>query len=107
MELKYQQPFSLDVAKELTDVEIDKEITRLNNSVHHLKRTNDELLNYLPKQSNTDNVEGSFDDQVIKPPNRISTEEADLIDQNSGDIEMLLQVRKENEYTMLVIYWFT
>lgn len=83
------------------------EIKKLDNSVYHLKRTNEELAVYLPQKKPQSGVtEGSFDSQTIGSRDaEIQAMEDEeqlrrLSDDNSDDTEMLNGVIKENEYTI-------
>ena len=82
---------------------------RLDNSIRHLKRTNDELVAFIPKEQRSSGngvVEGSFESQTIGSRDaEIQAMEDDeqlrrLGNDSGDDSQMLLGVIKENEYTI-------
>lgn len=82
------------------------EIKRLENSVYHLERTNKELLAFLPKKSQNNLIEGSFEAQSIgSRDEEIQAMEDEeqlrrLSGDNGDDTELVNGVIKENEYTI-------
>ncbi|TIA90691.1 hypothetical protein E3P99_01433 [Wallemia hederae] len=102
------QPFKFnDVLQWPVDM-IDEHAARLENSIRHLRRTNDELAAFIPKEQRSGDsaVEGSFESQTIGSRDaEIQAMEDDeqlrrLGNDSGDDSEMLLGVIKENEYTI-------